>query len=216
VIFLLRTAVDVFLFGVSGHLLISCMALQTFWSMSIRVYTSRLAFTRCLPSILKKKVLRPSSFIFHHRSCLCIEEDLCFFLVSNLFWFFCVCCLSCDILEKRSQPQYASVKLIRMSLLRSHVLTTAELLVINSGFHRFLKLCGCNGLPHGRSCCFLNGCFQQFLSTRNPCNWNLLKLKFLTLIFEIQIGVLPHFSLVSKPYGCWKNSVHIICVRKFR
>jgi hypothetical protein len=38
----------------------------------------------------------------------------------------------------------------------------------------------------------------------NPCNWNLLKLKFLTLTFEIQIGVLPHFSLVSRP-------IHMIC-----
>ncbi len=84
--------------------------------------------------------------------------------------------------------------------------------VINSGFHRFLRLCGCNGLPHGRSCCFLNGSFQQFLSTCNPCNWNLLKLKFLTLIFEIQIGVLPHFSLVIRPYGCWeKFGAYYLC-----
>jgi hypothetical protein len=37
----------------------------------------------------------------------------------------------------------------------SNVLTTTELWVINSWFHKFLRLCGCNGLPHGRSCCFL-------------------------------------------------------------
>jgi len=34
-----------------------CMALQTFWLMSIQVCTSRLAFMRCPPSILKKKGL---------------------------------------------------------------------------------------------------------------------------------------------------------------
>jgi len=31
---------------------------------------------------------------------------------------------------------------------------------------------------------FENGYFQQFLLARNPCNWNILKLKFLTLIQE--------------------------------
>ncbi len=43
-----------FLFDVGGHLLMSYMALKTFKSMSIKVCTSRLAFTRCPPSILKK------------------------------------------------------------------------------------------------------------------------------------------------------------------
>jgi hypothetical protein len=148
------------------------------------------------------RVLRMSSYIFHHRSYLCIEEDLCLFLSLNFFWFFCVSCLFCDIFEKRSQLEYVSVELIQMSPLRSNVLTTAELWVINNGFHRFLRLCGCNNLSHGRSCCFINGYFQQFLSTPNPCNCNILKLKFFTLTFEIQIGVLPHFSVVSKPYGC--------------
>ncbi len=42
------------LFVVGGHLLMSCMALQTFRSMSIRVCTNRLTFTRCPLSILKK------------------------------------------------------------------------------------------------------------------------------------------------------------------
>jgi len=43
-----------------------------------------------------------------------------------------------------------------------------------------------------------------------------LKLEFLSLTVEIQIGVLPHFSLVSRPYGCWKKLMHIICVLKFQ
>ncbi len=54
------------LFGVDGHLLTSCMALQTLWSMSIGVCTSRLAFTRCSPSILKKK--HPTAVFFHFSS----------------------------------------------------------------------------------------------------------------------------------------------------
>jgi hypothetical protein len=128
---------------------------------------------RCLPSILKKNVLRPSSCIFHHSSCLCTVEDSCFFLGSNLFWFFCVCCLSCDILEKRSQLEYASVELIRMPPLRSSVSTTPELWVINSGFHAFLRLCSCNGLLHGRSCCFLKGQRPPFRSSSQiqPEGW---------------------------------------------
>jgi hypothetical protein len=64
--------------------------------------------------------------------------------------------------------------------------------------------------------CFENGYFQQLLLAHNPCNCNLLKLKFLTPTFEIQIRVLPHFSLANKPYGCRKNSVHIISVPNFR
>ncbi len=67
-----------------------------------------------------------------------------------------------------------------------------------------------------RNICFENGYFQQLLSAHNPCNCNLLKLKFLTPTFEIQIGVLPHFSLANRPYGCRKNSVHIISVPNFR
>jgi len=43
-----------FLFIVGGHLLTSCMALQTFRSMSITIYMNQLAFMRCPPSILKK------------------------------------------------------------------------------------------------------------------------------------------------------------------
>ncbi len=123
--------------------------------MLIRVCTSQLAFTRCPPSILEKNILQLSSYIFHQSSYLCIEEDLCLFLGSNLFWFFYVYYLSCDIVEKCFQLEYASVKLIWMPPVRSNVLTTVKLWVINSRFHRFLKLYGYNGLLHGRSCCFL-------------------------------------------------------------
>jgi len=43
-----------FLFIVGGHLLMSCMALQTFRSMSITICTSQLAFMRCPHSIFRK------------------------------------------------------------------------------------------------------------------------------------------------------------------
>ncbi len=43
-----------FLFIINGHLLTSCMALQTFRSMSITVCTSQLAFMKCPPSIFLK------------------------------------------------------------------------------------------------------------------------------------------------------------------
>ncbi len=102
-----------------------------------------------------KKYLAGVFLHFHQSSCLCTEEDLCLFFDSNFFWFFCVCCLSYDIVEKRSQLEYANVELIRMPPVQSNVSTTTELWVMNSRFHRFLKLCGCNGLSHGRSCCFL-------------------------------------------------------------
>ncbi len=103
----------------------------------------------------EKYILRPSSYIFHQSSCLCTKEDLCLFLVVNLFWFFCFYCLSCDIVEKRSQLEYASVELIWMPPVRSNISRTTELWVINNQFHRFLSLCGCNGHPHDQSCCFL-------------------------------------------------------------
>jgi hypothetical protein len=56
VIFLLRTTADVFFVWCRRTPLDEpCMALQTLWLMSIGVCTSRLAFTRCPPSILEKK-----------------------------------------------------------------------------------------------------------------------------------------------------------------
>jgi hypothetical protein len=58
-----------FLFIVNGHLLMSCMALQTFRSMSIEVCTSRLAFTKCP---LKK---RQSSYIFHRLHFLFVKKS---------------------------------------------------------------------------------------------------------------------------------------------
>jgi hypothetical protein len=64
-----------FLFIVSGHLLTSCMALQTSRSMSIEVCTSQLAFTRCP---LKK---RQSSYIFH-RSHFLFVKNLGFIMFS--------------------------------------------------------------------------------------------------------------------------------------
>ncbi len=43
-----------FLFLMGGHLLTSCMALQTFRSILIKVCTRQLAFRRCPPLIFKK------------------------------------------------------------------------------------------------------------------------------------------------------------------
>ncbi len=48
--------------------------------------------------------------------------------------------LSCDIFEKRSQPEYAG---IRMPHVQSNISMTVKLGVINSQFYRFLRLCSC-------------------------------------------------------------------------
>jgi hypothetical protein len=59
--------------------------------------------------------------------------------------------LSCDIFDKRSQPEYAGIEMIRMPHVHSSismtaklgVSMTAKLGVINSQFYRFLRLCSC-------------------------------------------------------------------------
>ncbi len=51
--------------------------------------------------------------------------------------------LSCDIFDKRSQPEYAGIEVIRMPHVRSNISMTAKLGVINSQFYRFFRLCSC-------------------------------------------------------------------------
>jgi hypothetical protein len=51
--------------------------------------------------------------------------------------------LSCDIFDKRSEPEYAGIEMIRMPHVHSNISTTAKLGVINSQFYRFLTLCSC-------------------------------------------------------------------------
>jgi hypothetical protein len=51
--------------------------------------------------------------------------------------------LSCDIFDKRSQPEYAGIDMIRMPHVHSNISMTAKLGVINSQFYRFLRLCSC-------------------------------------------------------------------------
>jgi hypothetical protein len=52
-------------------------------------------------------------------------------------------CLFCDIFDKRSQPEYAGIEMIRMPHGHSNISMTAKLGVINSQFYRFLRLCSC-------------------------------------------------------------------------
>jgi hypothetical protein len=49
--------------------------------------------------------------------------------------------LSCDIFDKRSQPEYAGIEMIGMPHVHSNISMTANLGVINSQFYRFLRLC---------------------------------------------------------------------------
>jgi hypothetical protein len=51
--------------------------------------------------------------------------------------------LSYDIFDKRSQPEYAGIEMIRMPHVHSDISMTAKLGVINSQFYRFLRLCSC-------------------------------------------------------------------------
>jgi hypothetical protein len=51
--------------------------------------------------------------------------------------------LSCDIFDKRSQPEYAGIEMIRMPHVHSNIAMTAKLGVINSQLYRFLRLCSC-------------------------------------------------------------------------
>ncbi len=49
----------------------------------------------------------------------------------------------CDIFDKRSQPEYAGIEMIRMPHVHSNISITAKLGVINSQFYRFLRICSC-------------------------------------------------------------------------
>jgi hypothetical protein len=51
--------------------------------------------------------------------------------------------LSCDIFDKRFQPEYAGIEMIRMPHVHSNISMTVKLGVINSQFYRFLRLCSC-------------------------------------------------------------------------
>ncbi len=52
--------------------------------------------------------------------------------------------LSCDIVDKHSQPEYSGIEMIRMPCVHSNISMTVELGVINSQFYRSLKLSSCN------------------------------------------------------------------------
>jgi len=49
--------------------------------------------------------------------------------------------LCCDIFDKRSQPEYTGIEMIRMPHVHSNISVTAKLGVINCQFYRFLRLC---------------------------------------------------------------------------
>jgi hypothetical protein len=51
--------------------------------------------------------------------------------------------LSYDIFDKRSQPEYAGIEMIRMPHVHSNISMTVKQGVINSQFYIFLKLCSC-------------------------------------------------------------------------
>jgi hypothetical protein len=51
--------------------------------------------------------------------------------------------LSCNIFDKRSQPEYAGIEMIRMPHVHSNISMTAKLGFINSQFYRCLRLCSC-------------------------------------------------------------------------
>ncbi len=51
--------------------------------------------------------------------------------------------LSCDIFDKRSQPEHAGIEMIRMPHVHSNISMTVKLGVMNSQFYRFLRLCSC-------------------------------------------------------------------------
>jgi len=54
--------------------------------------------------------------------------------------------LSCDIFDKRSQPEYAGIEMIRIPHVHSIISMTAKLGVTNSQIYRFLRLCSCKKL----------------------------------------------------------------------
>ncbi len=49
--------------------------------------------------------------------------------------------ISCDILDKCSQPEYAGIDMIHMPHVHSNISIIVQLGVINSQFYRFLRLC---------------------------------------------------------------------------
>jgi hypothetical protein len=76
--------------------------------------------------------------------------------------------LSCDIFDKRSQPECAGIEMFRMPHVHSNISMTAKLGVINSQFYRFLRLCSCKKffcLPDGQSYCLSEGKRLPFKSS---------------------------------------------------
>jgi hypothetical protein len=64
--------------------------------------------------------------------------------------------ISCDIFDKRSQPEYAGIEMIRMPHVHSNISITAQLGVIKSQFYRFLRFCSGKEsfyLSNGQSYC---------------------------------------------------------------
>jgi hypothetical protein len=51
--------------------------------------------------------------------------------------------IPCDIFDKHSQPEYASIEIIYMSQFHCNISITAHLGVFNSQFYRFLRHCSC-------------------------------------------------------------------------
>jgi hypothetical protein len=68
--------------------------------------------------------------------------------------------LSCDTFDKRSQPEYAGIEMIRMHHVHFSISMTVKLGVIYSQFYRFLRLCSCKKffcLPDDQSYCLSEG-----------------------------------------------------------
>ncbi len=79
--------------------------------------------------------------------------------------------ISCDIFDKCSQPEYASIEMIRMPYVHSNISITAKLGVINSQFYRFLRLCSCKEffvsdmVSLSAETCYTGYCFHWPLPT---------------------------------------------------
>jgi hypothetical protein len=54
--------------------------------------------------------------------------------------------LSCEVFDKRSQPEYAGIEMIRMPHVHSIISMTAKLGVTNIQFYRFLRVFSCKKL----------------------------------------------------------------------
>jgi hypothetical protein len=137
------------------------------------------------------------------------------------------CCWALNIRESRRTPNPQLFQVLGFTPTLGQVrVATMELWVINSQFHRFLKLCSYNGLSHGWSCCFLKakGHPSKLLLKFNPRvgSWKKdLRLEFLllrffrsTLLRVSQVGsfllvrstmqaplfvIFPHFFFVFVP-----------------